>query len=60
MRFPIDVVFLNIDHQVIHMKENLKPWRFVNIVKKAYAVVEMPEGTIANKSISIGDLLILK
>lgn len=60
MRFPIDVVFLNMDHEVIAMKEGVKPWRMVNFVKKAYITVEMAEGTIVYKKVEVGDLLILK
>lgn len=60
MRFPIDVVFLNMDHEVIAMRRSVKPWRMVNFIKKAYITVEMPEGTIEHKNIEIGDLLIMK
>ena len=60
MRFPIDIVFININHEIIYMKENVKPWRAVNFVKKAYATIEMPAGTIKDNSISNGDMLILK
>lgn len=60
MRFPIDVVFLNINHEVIAVKKGVRPWRMVNYVKKAYITVEMPEGTIENKKIEVGDLLIMK
>jgi hypothetical protein len=60
MRFPIDVVFLNINHEVIAVKQCVRPWRLVNFVKKAYITVEMSEGTIENKNIEVGDLLIMK
>lgn len=60
MRFPIDVVFLDMNYEVIKLKEGLSPWRIINVVKKAYIVVELQEGTIEHKSISIGDRLILK
>lgn len=60
MRFPIDVVFLNIDHEVIVLKQGVRPWRMVNFVKKAYITVEMPEGTIEHKKIEVGDKLIMK
>ncbi|MFZ5352195.1 MAG: DUF192 domain-containing protein [Bacillota bacterium] len=60
MRFPIDVVFLDMDYVVISIKECIKPWRLVNIVKKAYIVVELPEGAIEHKNISVGDRLIMK
>jgi len=60
MRFPIDVVFLNMDHEVIALRKELKPWKMVNYVKKAYITVEMTAGTIENKNIEVGDLLIMK
>lgn len=60
MRFPIDVVFLNMNHEVIEIKKGLKPWRMVKYVKKAYITVEMAEGTVEYKNIELGDLLILK
>lgn len=60
MRFPIDVLFLNMDHEVIAMRKEVKPWRMVKFIKKAYITVEMPEGTIEHKNIEVGDLLIMK
>jgi uncharacterized membrane protein (UPF0127 family) len=60
MKFPIDVLFLNMDHEVIAMRKEVKPWRMVNFVKKAYITVEMPEGTIEHKNVEVGDLLIMK
>ncbi len=60
MKFPIDVVFLNMDHEVIALRKDVRPWRMVNFVKKAYITVEMAEGTIEHKNIEVGDLLIMK
>ena len=60
MRFPIDVLFLNMDHEVIAMRKEVKPWRMVKFIKKAYITVEMHEGTIEHKNIEVGDLLIMK
>lgn len=59
MRFAIDVVFMDIDHRVICIKEKIKPWRQSGFVKKAYMTLELPEGTVRRKSISIGDILII-
>lgn len=59
MRFAIDVVFMDINHQVISIKEKIRPWRNSGIIHKAYMTLELPEGTISNKGISIGDILIL-
>ena len=59
MRFAIDVVFMDINHKVIGIKEKIKPWRQSGFVRKAYIALELPEGTVSRKSISIGDILIL-
>ncbi|MHB1392320.1 MAG: DUF192 domain-containing protein [Clostridia bacterium] len=59
MRFAIDVVFMDINHKVIGIKEKIKPWRQSGFVRKAYIALELPEGTVDRKNISIGDILIL-
>ena len=59
MRFAIDVVFMDIDHRVICIKEKIKPWRQSGFVRKAYIALELPEGTVDRKNISLGDILIL-
>lgn len=59
MRFAIDVVFMDMDHRVICIKEKIKPWRQSGFVRKAYMTLELPEGTVGRKNISLGDILIL-
>lgn len=59
MRFAIDVVFMDINYKVIAIKKKIKPWKFCSFVRKAYITVELPEGTVDKKNISIGDILIL-
>lgn len=59
MKFAIDVVFMDINHRVICIREKIKPWRQSGFVQKAYITLELPEGTVERKSISIGDILIL-
>lgn len=60
MRFAIDAVFMDMNYKVIYTKERIKPWRLTGFVKRAYITVELPEGTVKRKDISIGDILILK
>jgi uncharacterized membrane protein (UPF0127 family) len=38
MRFPIDVVYLDSDKIVVHMEENLKPWRLAPVRMRAASV----------------------
>ncbi len=60
MCFAIDVVFLDINHRVIGIKEKIKPWRMLGFIKNAYITVELPEGCIREKGIQEGDILILR
>src|ERR1700758_1156903 len=55
MRFPIDVLYLDGDKVVIHLEENLKPWRFAAIRRKATSVLELPEKTVSVTGTSVGD-----
>ncbi len=57
MRFKFDAVFLDKDGIVLHLKENMKPWRISKYVFKGRVVLELPAGEIANKKIEIGDEL---
>lgn len=59
MRFAIDVVFMDMDHRVICIKEKIKPWRKSGFIRRAYMTLELPEGTVRRKNISVGDILIL-
>lgn len=59
MRFAIDVVFMDINHRVIGIKEKIRPWQLSGFVRKAYIALELPEGTVERKCISTGDILIL-
>lgn len=59
MKFPIDVVFLDRQNQVVRVVSDLKPWKMVPPVKNAYAALELPVGTIEQKRIKIGDTIVL-
>lgn len=56
MRFAIDVVYLDREGRVVRTKASLKPWR-VDASLRAFAVVELPAGTIARVGIRQGDQL---
>ena len=55
VRFPIDVVFLDKDFNILRVVENLEPFRFSPIVWKAKHVLELPTGTIKNKYLRVGN-----
>lgn len=55
MRFPIDVVYLDQERIVIHLEEDLKPWRMAAIRVRAASVLELPTGTIGDSRTALGD-----
>jgi uncharacterized membrane protein (UPF0127 family) len=55
MRFPIDVVYLDRERTVIHVEEELKPWRMAAIRIRATSVLELPTGTIRESQTTLGD-----
>jgi uncharacterized membrane protein (UPF0127 family) len=57
MGFPIDVVYLSDDLQVVHLQENVLPNRLCPPVLRASCVVELPTGTISDTKTEIGDQL---
>ncbi|WP_316571641.1 DUF192 domain-containing protein [Neobacillus sp. YIM B06451] len=57
MSFPIDVVLLNKQKEVIRLVHSLKPWRATKPDNSVYSVLELPVGTIEGLGIRIGDRL---
>lgn len=57
MRFPIDVIYVSKDKQVVACIPYLRPWRFGPVVPHAQWVLEVPAGTIARTGTCCGDRL---
>ena len=55
MRFPIDAVYLDQKRIVIHIEEELKPWRLAAIRVRATSVLELPTGTVRDSRTTLGD-----
>jgi uncharacterized membrane protein (UPF0127 family) len=55
MRFPIDAVYLDRDRVVVHIQEDLKPWRMAAVRIHAASVLELPVGAIRESSTALGD-----
>jgi len=58
MRFPIDVIFVDRGHTVLHVIPALRPWRFSPIIRQGHAVLELPAG--AARGTRPGDRLALE
>lgn len=59
MRFPLDVLFLDKQGQVLFMYRGIKPWRVGRIVKGAKTAIELPLGAIDATGTQLGDTIIL-
>ena len=55
MGFPIDVVYLDRAMTVIHVQNDLQPWRFAPVRAQASSVLELPSRTAAETRTAVGD-----
>lgn len=55
MSFPIDVVYLDPSNTVVHVQNELRPWRFAPIRIEASSVLELPCRTAAETHTAVGD-----
>ncbi|MDD2927398.1 MAG: DUF192 domain-containing protein [Candidatus Omnitrophica bacterium] len=60
MRFPIDILFVDENNQVLQIIADLAPFRFSPLFFKSRLVIELPAGTIRSTATSQGDKLILE
>jgi uncharacterized membrane protein (UPF0127 family) len=55
MRYPLDLVYLNQQLEVIHTEENVRPWRLAAVRMEAATVLELPPHTVYQTGTCIGD-----
>ena len=55
MRFAIDVLYLDRDKHVVHVEENLKPWRVAKVSMQTASVLELPGNTLKSSGTAVGD-----
>src|SRR5262249_33745512 len=56
MRFAIDVLFVRRDGTVVKVRPSIPPWRMAAALW-AYAVIELPAGTLGADDVAVGDVL---
>jgi uncharacterized protein len=59
MRFPIDIAFVAKDGRVVSVRTALPAWR-IALALRAYAVVELPAGSLARSETVPGDVLTVR
>ena len=57
MSISLDVIFIDRENKVCGIYENLPPWRPLVRSRHAYAVIELPSGTICQTGTQSGDVL---
>ena len=60
MRFPIDVIFVDREAQVVRVVPGLRPFRLALGGHGAWAALEAPAGTAARSGTVAGDHLMIK
>jgi uncharacterized protein len=57
MLFPIDLIYLSKEKEVIHVEEHVRPFRISKVSLKAASVLELPPHTIYRSGTQVGDKL---
>jgi hypothetical protein len=52
---PIDLIYLDATHRVIHLVEHLSPFRIAPFLLKSSSVLELPPHTIYSSQTHVGD-----
>src|ERR1700681_3112085 len=55
MLFPIDLIFLSKEKEVVHIEEHVRPFRISKVSLKAMSVLELPPHTIYRSRTQVGD-----
>ncbi len=57
MMFPIDLIFLSKEKEVVYIEEHVRPFRISAVSLKATSVLELPPHTIYRSGTQVGDRL---
>ncbi|OLS36892.1 DUF192 domain-containing protein [Bacillus sp. MRMR6] len=55
MKFPLDIVLLNEQNEVVGVHHSLKPWRMTKPIKEAHSTLELPAGSVSTLGIRMGN-----
>ena len=60
MRYPLDVIFADVEGCVLGVVQDLRPWRVTRIYRGARMAVELPVGVVERTGTCLGDKLALE
>src|SRR6202023_2242165 len=55
MLFPIDLIFLSKEKEVVHIEEHVRPFRISKVSLRAESVLELPAHAIYRSGTKVGD-----
>jgi uncharacterized membrane protein (UPF0127 family) len=55
MLFPIDLIFLDREMNVVHLEEHVKPFRISRVSLRSHSVLELPAHTVFRTGTCVGD-----
>lgn len=59
MKYPIDVIYLNKQHVIVGLDENLRPNKIGSKYPASFSVIELPAGKIKSTALQTGEQLVL-
>ena len=59
MAFAIDVIFLDVNNEVIGLCPRLSPFAFSPVFWKSACAIELPSGTIEKTKTTVGDVFLI-
>jgi len=57
MMYALDLIFLDRNHVVVEVEENVRPFRISKLSLKAHSVLELPAHTLFSTETRVGDQL---
>lgn len=60
MRFPIDVVLLDRNYQIVHLRSDMHGLQFAGMCGKVHSALELPAGRIADFGLQVGEILLMR
>ena len=59
MRFPMDLMYLDSENQVVKTHPRLQPFKFSAGNRQTHSVLELPEGFLIRNHLAVGDRLVI-
>lgn len=59
MKYPIDVIYMDKNLQILSLEKDLTPGNIFSLVCGSYYILELPSGFIAQNNINLGTTVVL-